>query len=193
MKPTFFPTPSDFRAWLEQNHDKSQELWVGYHKVGSGKPSITWPESVDEALCFGWIDGVRKSVDDASYMIRFTPRKPRSKWSAVNVARIQELTNLGQMRPEGLKVFEQRAEEATYSYEQRDNAKLDADDEQRFRANLQAWEFFQAQPASYRKAALWWVISAKKEETKRKRLEQLISDSESGRTIPPLTRYPRPK
>ncbi len=193
MKPTFFPTPSDFRAWLEKNHDKSQELWVGYFKVGSGKPSITWPESVDEALCFGWIDGLRKSVDGDSYMIRFTPRKPRSTWSVVNVAQIQALTNLGRMRPEGLKVFEQRAEEASYSYEQRDNAKLDDADEQRFRANQQAWDFFQAQPASYRKAAVWWVISAKREETKRKRLEQLIADSENGRTVPPLTRYPRPK
>src|SRR5947209_7903 len=144
LMPTFFPTPSDFRAWLEKNHDKAQELWVGYYKVGSGKPSITWPESVDEALCFGWIDGLRKSVDGDSYMIRFTPRKPRSKWSAVNVARIQELTNLGRMRPEGLKAFEYRTEEATYSYEKRDNARLDDADAERFRANQQAWDFFQA-------------------------------------------------
>src|SRR5262249_39134355 len=128
-----------------------------------------------------------------SYMIRFTPRKPRSKWSAVNVARIEELTALGRMLPAGLTAFEQRAEEATYSYEQRENAKLADVDEQQLRANKQAWDFFQVQPASYRKAAVWWVISAKKAETRRKRLEQLISDSENGRTVPPLTRYPRAK
>src|SRR5258706_13711979 len=110
MKPTFFATPPEFRAWLEENHAKAEELLVGFYKKGSGKPSITWPESVDEALCFGWIDGIRKSIDDISYTIRFTPRRSRSNWSAVNVARVKELTDLGRMRPAGLKVFEERLE-----------------------------------------------------------------------------------
>ncbi|MCI0397734.1 MAG: YdeI/OmpD-associated family protein [Chloroflexi bacterium] len=195
MNPTFFATPSEFRAWLEVYHDKAQELWVGYYKKGLGRPSITWPESVDQALCFGWIDGLRKSIDEASYMIRFTPRKPRSTWSAVNVKRVQELTALGLMRPAGLQAFEERAPERSgiYSYEQKDNVALDAAGEQQFRANAKAWDFFQAQPAWYRRAAVWWVVSAKREETRRKRLTRLIEDSEHGRTIPSLTRPARPR
>jgi uncharacterized protein YdeI (YjbR/CyaY-like superfamily) len=178
MKPTFFATPSEFRRWLEEHHDATQEVWVGFHKKSSGKPSITWPEAVDEALCFGWIDGVRKGIDDVSYTIRFTPRKPRSIWSAVSVKRARELAGLGLMRTAGLKAFEERAEEKSglYAYEQQ------------FRANKKAWDFFQAQAAWYRRAAIWWVISAKKEETRLKRLATLIEDPERGRTIPPLTR-----
>ena len=195
MKPTFFATPSEFRDWLAEHHDKSQELWVGFYKKGSGRPSITWPEAVDEALCFGWIDGVRKSIDDISYAIRFTPRKPRSIWSAVNFKRATELTNLGLMHPAGLKAFEERTEEKSgiYAYEQKDAATLDAASEQQFRANKPAWDFFQAQPAGYRRTAIWWVISAKKDETRRKRLATLISDSEHGRTIAPLTRRSKTK
>jgi len=194
MKPTFFATPSEFRTWLEEHHDTAQELWVGFYKKSSGKPSITWPEAVDEALCFGWIDGVRKGIDDVSYTIRFTPRKPRSIWSAVNVKRASELASLGLMRPAGLKAFEERAEEKSglYSYEQ-ENAELNDAYEQQFRANTKAWDFFQAQTAWYRRAAIWWVISAKKEETRLKRLATLIEDSEHGRTIPPLTRRTRPE
>jgi uncharacterized protein YdeI (YjbR/CyaY-like superfamily) len=190
MKPTFFATPADFRAWLEAHHDTAQELVVGFYKKGSGLPSITWTESVDEALCFGWIDGVRRGIDDISYTIRFTPRRPRSIWSAVNVKRAQELADLGLMRPAGLKAFEQRAGERSgvYSYEQRQAAALDAADEQQFRANPAAWEFFQSQPAWYRRTAIWWVVSAKREETRRKRLTTLIDDSARGRTIAPLTR-----
>jgi uncharacterized protein YdeI (YjbR/CyaY-like superfamily) len=189
-QPTFFATPDEFRAWLEANHDTARELLVGFRKVGTGQPSITWPQSVDEALCFGWIDGVRRRIDDASYSIRFTPRKKRSIWSAVNIARVKELTGLGRMRPAGLAAFEARADErsAIYSHEQRENAALSEADEREFRANEEAWAFFQKQPPSYRKAAAWWVVSAKKEETRRRRLLTLIADSAEGRTIKELTR-----
>jgi uncharacterized protein YdeI (YjbR/CyaY-like superfamily) len=192
MKPTFFATPSALRNWLEEHHDTAQELWIGFYKKSSGKLSITWPEAVDEALCFGWIDGIRKGVDDQSYTIRFTPRKPRSTWSAVNVKRARELTSLGLMRPAGLKAFEERREEQSgiYAYEQ-ENAELTAAYEQQFRANKKAWDFFQAQAAWYQRTATWWVISAKKEETRLKRLATLIEDSEHGRTIAPLARRTR--
>jgi uncharacterized protein YdeI (YjbR/CyaY-like superfamily) len=190
VEPTFFRTPAEFRAWLEEHHRDAPELWVGFYKKGSGKPSITWPEAVDQALCFGWIDGVRKSIADDAYTNRFTPRKKRSTWSAVNVKRAQELTDLGLMHPAGLEAFAQRSEERSgiYSYEQRNAAELDPASERQFRANEKAWEFFQARPASYRKAAVWWVVSAKKEETRRRRLAALIDDSEHARTVRPLTR-----
>ncbi len=195
MKPVFFSTQSRFRAWLQKNHANSRELLVGFYKKDSGKPSLTWPESVDEALCFGWIDGIRKSIDDVSYTIRFTPRKPRSNWSTVNIKRVKELKMLGRMRSSGMKAFEVRADEksATYSYEQRHAADLGTTFEKQFRTDKKAWDYFQAQPPSYRKAAIWWVVSAKKDETKEKRLAQLIQDSKNSRSIPPLTRYPRPK
>jgi uncharacterized protein YdeI (YjbR/CyaY-like superfamily) len=195
MEPTFFATPADFRAWLEAHHETARELWVGFYKKGTGKPSITWPESVDEALCVGWIDGVRKSLGDDSYVIRFTPRKPRSNWSAVNVARVRELTAKGRMRPAGLRAFEQRAEEKTgiYAYENRDKARLDEAAEREFRARPEAWEFFQSRPPGYRKIATWWVVSAKKEETRRKRLATLIEESAQGRLIGLLQRPDKPK
>ena len=191
MDVTFFESPSGFRTWLEQNHDATQELWVGFYKKSSGKPSITWPEAVDEALCFGWIDGVRKSIDESSYTIRFTPRKAGSIWSAVNIKRVGELSQLGRMQPEGLKAFEKRVEKKSGLYSYENAAELDEAYEQQFRANKKAWDFFQARPASYRRAAIWWVVTAKKEETKLKRLATLIEDSEHGRTIAPLTRWPR--
>jgi uncharacterized protein YdeI (YjbR/CyaY-like superfamily) len=190
-EPAFFATPADFRAWLEENHETSTELLVGFHKKGSGKPSITWPESVDEALCFGWIDGVRRSHGEDSYTIRFTPRKRRSIWSAANVKRAQELIELGLMRPAGREAFEARTERrvGVYSYEQaRDAARFDAEQEQEFRSNPAAWEWFARQPPYYRRAATWWVVSAKREETRRRRLATLIEDSAHGRTIGPLTR-----
>ncbi len=149
MKPVFFfATQSDFHAWLAKHHDTTQELWVGFYKKSSGKPSITWPEAVDEVLCFGWIDGVRRSIDPISYTIRFTPRKPRSIWTAVNINRAKELIGLELMGPAGLKAFRELAEErsAVYSYEQRKTARLDDGYEQRFRANKEAWRFFQARP-----------------------------------------------
>lgn len=195
LTPTFFATPADFRAWLEAHHAESQELWVGYYKKGSGRPSLTWPESVDEALCFGWIDGIRKSIDGVSYAIRFTPRKTSSTWSAINIKRVEELTALGLMRPAGQAAFEKRAEEKSgiYAYEQRQVAELSQAQAAQFRANPTAWEFFQSQAPSYRKTAVWWVVSAKKEETRQKRLAALIADSAQGRTIPPLTRPTKPE
>jgi uncharacterized protein YdeI (YjbR/CyaY-like superfamily) len=190
MEPTFFAAPEDFRAWLEAHHDTEAELLVGFHKKGSGRPSITWPESVDQALCFGWIDGVRRRIDDDSYSIRFTPRKQRSNWSAVNTRRVAELAGLGLMRHAGLAAFERRSDDRTaiYSYEQRKTAELDADQERRFKADPGAWTWFQAQPAGYRRTAAYWVISAKRPQTRERRLEQLIDDSAAGRTIRPLTR-----
>ncbi len=190
MEPTYFATPAQLRAWLEGHHATEQELWVGFYKKGSGRPSITWPEAVDEALCFGWIDGIRKSVDESAYKIRFTPRKARSTWSAVNIRRVAELSALGLMQPAGLSAFEKRAEErsAIYAYEQVEGAGLSVEQEQQFRANEQAWSFFQARPASYRKTAIWWVVSAKRPETRAKRLATLILDSEQGRTLAQLTR-----
>src|SRR5688572_9353407 len=187
---TFFATPAEFRSWFEVHHAEAAELWVGFHKKGSGLPSITWPEAVDEALCFGWIDGVRKSIDETSYVIRFTPRKARSTWSAVNIGRVLELQAAGRMRLAGLKVFAERTEDRSgvYSYEQGDGIELGDELELPFRANTAAWEFFQTQAAWYRKAAIWWVVSAKREETRQKRLAALIDDSASGRTVPSLTR-----
>jgi uncharacterized protein YdeI (YjbR/CyaY-like superfamily) len=193
--PTFFPTPADFRAWLEAHHAQESELLVGFYKKGSGQPSITWPESVDEALCFGWIDGVRRRRDDASYTIRFTPRQARSTWSAVNIKRVQELTAQGRMHPAGLTAFAARsdANSAIYAYEQRHTATLDPIEEQQFQANRPAWAFFQAQPPSYRRTALYWVVSAKRAETRQKRLATLIEDSAQSRTLRHLTRTPATK
>ena len=175
---------------MEQHHESEPGLWVGYYKKGSGQPSMTWPESVDEALCFGWIDGIRKSIDAERYMIRFTPRRARSIWSAVNIARVPVLTEEGRMRPAGLKAFEARREDRSgiYSYEQRDQAKLGPAYERRFRAKERAWASFEAMPKSYRQAAIRWVMTAKKEETRERRLATLIEDSVAGRRVPPLTR-----
>jgi uncharacterized protein YdeI (YjbR/CyaY-like superfamily) len=188
MKPTFFKSPSAFREWLEAHHAAEQELWVGYQKKSSGKPSITWPESVDEALCFGWIDGIRKSLDDISYTIRFTPRRQRSIWSAVNIKRAQELIEQGKMQPAGLKAFAARKEyrSGIYSYEQRGDQLVEPY-KRKLRQNKAAWDFFQSQSASYRKAANWWVVSARKEETRLKRLDKLIEDSAQGRKIGQFT------
>jgi len=189
-RPTFFPTPSDFRAWLEAHHDKFQELFVGFYKKSSGKPSITWPESVDEALCFGWIDGVRKSIDETSYMIRFTPRRQTSTWSSINIKRVQALTKMKLMHPAGLKAFAARSAKKSgiYAYEQRKGARFTAQQEKRFCENKSAWEFFRSQAPWYQRVTTWWVISAKKEETKRKRLSLLIEHSRNHRTMPQLTR-----
>jgi uncharacterized protein YdeI (YjbR/CyaY-like superfamily) len=185
LKPRFFAMQVEWRAWLEENHARVEELWVGFHKKASGKPSITWPESVDEALCFGWIDGLRKSVNETSYMIRFTPRKKRSTWSAVNIRRVAELKRLKRMHPAGLAAFERRLAEKSeiYSYEQRKTAKLEAADERRFRANAKAWKYFEALAPGYRRTATWWVVSAKREKTRRKRLATLMKRCAQGRKI----------
>jgi len=187
MTPTYFVTQQDFRNWLEQNHARETELLVGFYKVTSGKPGITWPQSVDQALCFGWIDGIRKSIDPESYSIRFTPRKPGSNWSAINIRKVEEMNKLGLMFPAGLAAFEKRNEQksAIYSYENRPE-KLDSENEILFRSQEQAWAFFQSQPPSYQRTAIYWVMSAKQEPTRQKRLNDLISDSKNGLKIKPL-------
>ena len=192
MKPTFFATPADLRRWLKRHHKSADELLVGFYKKGSGRPSITWPESVDEALCFGWIDGVRRSLDDQSYTIRFTPRRPGSIWSLINIRKVEALIRGGRMEPAGLEAFEARdeAKSGVYSFEQRENAKLEAKAEAEFKANRAAWRFFQAQPAGYRKIAIFFVVSAKREETRERRLQTLIADSAAGRRIGLLNRKP---
>src|SRR5437763_16796160 len=166
-QPIFFATPRAFRDWLAKNHASASELWVGFHRKATGRPSLTWPESVDEALCVGWIDAVRKSLGPDAYAIRFTPRKRRSTWSAVNIARAQALIAESRMQPAGLRAFEARSEErsAIYAYEQQHDAKLAPEHERQFRADERAWSFFQTQPPWYRKTAIWWVVSAKREET----------------------------
>lgn len=181
---TFFPTPEEFREWLEDHHKNEKELLVGFYKVGTKKPSITWSESVDQALCFGWIDGVRKSIDEESYSIRFTPRKPTSIWSAVNIKKIEDLTKAGLMTSEGLKAFELRRPERSgiYSHE-KELATLYPDYENQFKANEKAWEFFNSQAPSYKKVILHWITSAKQEKTRLSRLEKTIRESELGKRI----------
>jgi uncharacterized protein YdeI (YjbR/CyaY-like superfamily) len=183
-EPVFFETPAQFRRWLQTHAKRAELLWVGYHKVGSGRPSITWNESVDEALCFGWIDGIRKNVDDQRYMIRFTPRKSGSVWSTVNTKRTQSLIQRRLMRPAGLAAFQARQENRSgiYSYEQRPLA-LPEPYAGELRRNRAALKFFAAQAASYRKAAVWWVISAKQASTRLRRARQLVEDSQLGRHI----------
>ena len=194
MKPTFFATAGELRDWLEANHATATELLVGFYKRGSGKPSISWQDLVDEELCFGWIDGVRNGIDDISYSNRITPRTPRSSWSAVNIARARELIRLGRMHAAGLKAFERRTDErsAIYSYEQRKAARLDPAAERTFRANKKAWTFFQAQAPSYQRTAIWWVVSAKREETRQRRVATLIGDSARGRVVGPVRRPSSP-
>ena len=179
MEPTFFADAKAFRKWLQQHHRTGRELLVGFYKRDSGKPSMTWPESVDQALCFGWIDGVRRRRDDESYTIRFTPRRPQSAWSSVNIRRVAELEKLGLMRPAGRAAFEKRNEEKSriYSYEQRDHAKLAPEHQQMFEKSEKAWAFFQAQPPWYRRQATYWVVSAKSEETRLRRLRKLIDEA----------------
>jgi uncharacterized protein YdeI (YjbR/CyaY-like superfamily) len=184
----FFASPEEWRAWLDEHHQSETEVLVGYRKRGTGRPSLTWPESVDEALCFGWIDGVRRRIDDERYSIRFTPRQARSRWSKVNVERVAELEAAGRMRPAGVAAFEARTEEGTYSYEQHRKAALDEERERRLRDDEAAWAFFSAQPPWYRRAAIHWVMSAKRDATRDRRLSQLVEDSANGRTVPPLSR-----
>ena len=189
IKPTHFAKPAELRRWLERNHDSADQLWVGFHKKSSGVPSITWPEAVDQLLCFGWIDGVRRSIDAGSYTVRVTPRKPRSIWSAVNIKRAGELAKLGLMHEAGRKVFAKRDVEKSnrYSFE-REHVELDRTQLKQFRGKPRAWAFFQSQPAGYRRTATWWVVSAKQEGTRGKRLATLIADSDAGARIALLRR-----
>ncbi len=188
--PTFFDSPRAWRAWLADHHDSATELVVGFHKKHTGRPAMTWSESVDQAICFGWIDGVRRSLGDDAYTIRFTPRKPTSIWSRVNIAKVERLRAEGLMAPAGLEAFAQRtdAKSGVYSFERDEEAKLDPAFEERLRANRAASDFFDRQPAGYRRTALHWVVSAKKAETRTRRLETLIDDSAAGLRLKHLRR-----
>ena len=181
MKPKFFSAPDQFRRWLEQNHDRETELLVGFHKKSSGKKSITYAEALDEALCFGWIDGVRKNFDETSYTIRFTPRKPRSIWSNVNVNHVERLKKAGRMQPPGLAAYDRRDPKRTgiYAFENRPRELAPAY-EKMFRQNRRAWKFFEQTPPGLKRTIIFWVMSAKKEETQLRRLKQLIENSEKG-------------
>lgn len=191
ITPTFFETPAAFRQWLEEHHAIEKELWVGFYKVKSGKGGMVYREALEEALCYGWIDGMVRKVDEDSYAQRFTPRKKDSTWSRINVKRVQELQAEGRMRPPGTAAFDRRTEERTgrYSFEQQD-PRLAPGLERTFKANAEAWTFFTRQPPSYRRLATWWVMSAKREDTRARRLLKLISDSAAGRRIRPVTLAP---
>lgn len=184
MNTIFFDSALSFRKWLEANSQMESEILVGFYKVGTGKPSMTWSESVDEALCFGWIDGVRRSIDHEGYCIRFTPRNPKSNWSAVNIAKVEELIRLGKMTPEGLTAYQKRLEirSAIYSYENQPE-NLAEEMEIRFKENLPAWNFFNAQAPSYRKTIIYWVMSAKQQATQNSRLEKLIAASAERKRV----------
>ncbi len=185
LAPVFFKTAAEFRAWLKKHHTIADEIIVGYYKKSSGKPSITWQESVDEALCFGWIDGIRRKYGDDCYGNRFTPRRPGSNWSTININRVAELTRQKRMQPAGLAAFARRTEAKSgiYTYEQKDVLPLDKTIEKKFRANKKAWEFFQAQPPYYRKLMIRWINSAKAEETRLRRLAKLMASSQQGRRM----------
>jgi len=183
--PTFFAKPVTFRAWLEKHHQTKREQWVGFHRKASARVSITWPEAVDEALCFGWIDGLRKTIDAGSYKIRFTPRRPTSNWSAINIRRMKELMRERRVRPAGMTAFQKRVAERSgiYSYENRKSATLSAAARKKFHADIVAWKFFQQQPASYQQTTIWWVASAKRPQTEQDRLRKLIAFSKAGRRL----------
>jgi uncharacterized protein YdeI (YjbR/CyaY-like superfamily) len=189
MEPKFFAAPAGWRRWLEKHHAQQTELLVGFHKKDSGKPSMTWSESVDVALCFGWIEGVRRRIDEMSYSIRFTPRKPASIWSAINIRRVEHLMGSGLMHPAGTQAFEARTEKRSriYSFEQ-ERVEFTGEQEQEFKAHQSAWNFFETQPISYRRPATWWVVSAKREETRRRRLAALIAVSERRDRLPQYAR-----
>ena len=185
MEPIFFKTPADFRKWFENNHKIEKELIVGFYKTGSGKQSMTWPESVDEALCFGWIDGVRRSLGEESYTIRFTPRKPGSIWSAVNIDKMEKLLAAGLVKDEGLAAYQKRTEAKSrvYSHERTEDAVLPEELEARFKANEAAYKFFMKQAPSYRKVMLHHITTAKLEKTRLAMFEQLLKASEEGRRV----------
>ncbi|MEU8231163.1 YdeI/OmpD-associated family protein [Actinoplanes sp. NPDC048967] len=190
MEPVFFADAAELRAWFLEHHCDAPELLVGYYKKHTGRPTVQHTEAIEQALCFGWIDSIARRIDDERYQVRFTPRREGSVWSAVNVAKIAELTAAGRMHPAGLHAFESRqpGRVAAYSYEQPADAVLDAEQTARFEGEEAAWKWFSAQPASYRRAAVHWVVGAKRPETRQRRLDQLITDSAAGRTVPPLTR-----
>lgn len=180
--PHFFATAADLRAWLEANHARADELWIGLYRKHTGRPSVTWPEAVDQLLCFGWIDGIRKSLDEEAYVNRATPRRKGSNWSAVNLRRVRELIAAGLMTPAGLAVYEARdpAKADQYSFE-RENVALGTAYESEFRRNRRAWSFWEAQPPGYRRTSTWWVMSARQEATRLRRLRQLIDAAAQGK------------
>lgn len=184
MKPIFFASPAEFRKWLKKYHQKETELLVGFYKKNTGKPTMTWSESVDQALCFGWIDGVTRSIDEDSYCIRFTPRKKTSIWSAVNIKKVGELTKSGQMTSAGQAAFDLRSEKRSgvYSHEN-ENVALSKNYERLFRKNKIAWNFFNKQAPSYKKVMIHWIMSAKQEKTRLSRLEKTISFSEQEKRM----------
>ena len=184
MDAVFFETHEEFARWLEAAAG-AREIWVGYFKKATGRASLTWSESVDVALCYGWIDGIRKTIDDQRYTIRFTPRRLDSGWSAVNVKKVRALVRQGRMKPAGLRVFEKRTNAEGYSAEDR-SVPLSEDFEEQIKANPAAWQFLQELAPSYRRDSIWWVMSAKREETRSRRLEILITSSEAGLKIPSL-------
>ncbi|MDQ6625103.1 MAG: YdeI/OmpD-associated family protein [Verrucomicrobiota bacterium] len=181
----FFATPAKFRVWLRAHHETTTQQWIGFYRKASGRPSITWPESVDEALCVGWIDGVRKRIDEESYKIRFTPRRAVSTWSDVNIRRVGALTREGRMQAAGLAAFFRRREARSriYAYENKEAASAGAELDRRFDAAPAAWEFFESQPLSYQRIARWWVTSAKRCDTRERRIAKLIRESAAGRRI----------
>jgi uncharacterized protein YdeI (YjbR/CyaY-like superfamily) len=181
----FFASPAEFRDWLERHHESERELWVGYYRKATGRPTLTWQESVAEALCFGWIDGIRKTVSDEGYAIRFTPRKTGSTWSAVNVATMGRLIAEGRVRPAGLRAWEARTAErtGTYAYEQRGLAALAPEEERQFRKNRAAWKYWETCPPGYRKIMTWRIVSAKRPETRAKRLAELVALCAEGRRM----------
>ena len=190
VEPTFFPTPEDFRAWLEENHASLHHLWVGYYKKATGKQSVTWADTVDEALCYGWIDGIRKSRDEEGYVIRFTPRKPKSVWSRRNIDLVERLKAEGRMKPEGLAAYAHRDLHPDSGYATADwTAQFTDDMLARFKAIPGAWGFFESQPPGYRKYTTRWVMSAKREETRERRLATLIDDSRNQLRIKQLRKY----
>ncbi|MCU7618580.1 YdeI/OmpD-associated family protein [Chryseobacterium sp. PBS4-4] len=184
MTATFFSTPQDFRNWLEKNHKSETEIIVGFYKIGNNKKSITWSEAVDQALCFGWIDSVRRSIDEESYSNRFTPRKPTSIWSAINIQKVEDLTKAGLMQPAGLEAFRLRKDSKSriYSHEN-ENIKLSDEYEKQFKANKKAWEFFERQAPSYKKVTIHWIMSAKQQKTQVSRLEKTILESEKEKRV----------
>lgn len=185
----FFSSPEEFNAWLEENHNTADELWVGFYKVHTKKPSLTWSQSVDEALCYGWIDGIKKTLDKDSYTQRFTPRRKGSAWSNINIEKMKKLQQEGKMRPAGLKAFKRKEDRKSgiYAFEQKE-AELSDSQLRLFKQNRKAWDFFRSQPPGYRRLAIYWVISAKQEATRERRLNTLIEDSEYGLRIKHLRR-----
>lgn len=181
----FFTSPDEFSDWLEEHHTDAREIWVGYFRKSTGRASLTWPTSVDVALCYGWIDGIRKTIDEQSYKIRFTPRKIKSVWSAVNVKKVETLIPLGKMKPAGMHVFNNRSDVQGYTSEDR-NVPLAPEFEEQIKANEPAWDFLSNLAPSYKRDSIWWVMSAKREETRLKRLAVLTASSEAGLKIPSM-------